>query len=46
MAKRFQAAFVGRIDEGGPIDIEKRIDQGFFSKSARGSPNHPQGRQE
>jgi hypothetical protein len=28
--KHVQAAFVGRIDDGGPIDVEKRIDQGFL----------------
>jgi len=40
--KEIQAAFVGRIDEGGPIDIEKRIDQGFFSR-ARGIAEPSQG---
>jgi hypothetical protein len=29
-----KAAFVGRVDDGGPIDIEKRIDQGFFLEHA------------
>ena len=37
--KQITAAFVGRVDDGGPIDIEKRIDQGFLLEHA-GSPTH------
>jgi hypothetical protein len=40
--KEVKATFVGRIDDGGPIDIEKRIDQGFLLEHV-GSPTHRKG---
>jgi hypothetical protein len=40
--KQVKTAFVGRIDDGGPIDIEKRIDQGFLLEHA-GSPTRRKG---
>jgi len=33
--KEIRQPSVGRIDEGGPIDIESGLDQGFFSRAAR-----------
>ncbi len=40
--KEVKAIFLGRIDDGGPIDIEKRIDQGFLLEHA-GSPTRRKG---
>src|SRR5436190_703989 len=40
--KEIKAAFLGRIDDGGPIDIEKRIDHGFLLEHA-GPPTRRKG---